>query len=154
MTRIRFKGSPRSFGFSPSAGIKALKDAVSPLLVGAPLGTVTNVDRCAGLSTLPGVRNRGRRLCRSLDSGVGGASRCAMTRRNKLQRRLRIAGIFEHPAARIVEPLALCCFVIAGRIIMHGAGMVAMGGAVGAGEISNRIGEVGVGIAQARSVAA
>src|ERR1700751_3813111 len=38
--------------------------------------------------------------------------------------------------------------VIAAGVIGHGAMMIAVCGAVGAGEISHRIGEIGVGIAQ------
>src|SRR3984893_2867493 len=50
-------------------------------------------------------------------------------------------------------PLALGGVVIAARIIMHGARMIAVCSAVGAGEIFDPIGEVGVRIAAAGSVA-
>src|SRR5436305_818175 len=50
-------------------------------------------------------------------------------------------------------PLVLGGVVIAARIIMHGAGMIAMCSAVGAGEVFDPIGEVGVGVAQPCGVA-
>src|ERR1700747_3456994 len=145
MTRIRFNGSPRSFRRSPDVGIGAFKEAVSQLLIGAPLGTVTNVDRCDGLSTLPDINELERRL----GVGVDGASRATMPRRSRLQGRLRIAETVEHAATRVSQPLPLCYIVIAGRIIMHGPRVVAIGGAVGPGEVFHSVGQVGVGIAQA-----
>ena len=45
-------------------------------------------------------------------------------------------------------------FVVAARIIMHGAGMIAARGPIGSGEISDAVGEVGVGIAQSLGIAA
>src|SRR6201993_497901 len=117
MTRIRFKGSPRSFRRSPDAGIGAFKEAVSQLLFGAPLGTVTNVDRCAGLSTLPDINELERRL----GAGVDCASGAVAPRRSSLHRRLRIAEIVEYLAARVGQPLPLCDVVIPGRIIMDGS---------------------------------
>src|SRR3984893_355058 len=50
-------------------------------------------------------------------------------------------------------PLALGGVVIAARIIMHGARMITVCSAVGAGEIFDPLGEVGVRIAAAGSVA-
>src|SRR6266478_1888759 len=50
-------------------------------------------------------------------------------------------------------PLALGGVVIAARIIMHGARMIAVCSAVGAGEIFDPINEVGVGVAQAGGIA-
>ena len=43
------------------------------------------------------------------------------------------------------EPLTLGGVIIAARIIMDGPGVIAVCGAVGAGEIFHRIGEIGVG---------
>src|SRR3984893_8515531 len=50
-------------------------------------------------------------------------------------------------------PRALGDAVIAARIIMHRAGLIAMCSAVGAGEIFDPIGEVGVGVAEACGIA-
>src|SRR4051812_27592373 len=43
--------------------------------------------------------------------------------------------------------------IIAGRIIMHGPGIIAAGSAIGAGEISDAIGKIGIGIAQSLGIA-
>src|SRR5689334_20824637 len=51
------------------------------------------------------------------------------------------------------EPLALCGVVIAARIIMHGASMVPVRGPIGAGEVLDPVGEIGLRIAQAGGVA-
>src|SRR6266436_1116636 len=48
-------------------------------------------------------------------------------------------------------PLALCGIIIAARIIMHGAVVVATGGVIGAGKILDAVDEIGLGIAQAFS---
>ena len=48
------------------------------------------------------------------------------------------------------EPLALCGVIIAAGIIMHRSGVIAVGGAIGAGEIFYPIGEIGFGIALLR----
>src|SRR3954469_14350775 len=66
----------------------------------------------------------------------------------ELGRRTWISG------AGIGEALALGDVVIAFGEVLHGAVVVAIRGAIGAGEIFHAIGEIGVGIVQALRVAA
>src|SRR5947209_13700138 len=132
MTRIRFKGSPRS---------QTLKKRVQACGISAPRRSSprngANVGRWIGLSTdtapsWPNLRaillawNEDGLPCGNQRVGVGEVSRL---------------------------PLVLGGVVIAARIIMHGAGMIAMCSAVGAGEVFDPIGEVGVGVAQPCGVA-
>src|ERR1700760_3449623 len=50
-------------------------------------------------------------------------------------------------------PLSLGGFVVSGSIIMYGAGLIAVGGAIGARQIFDPIGQIGGGIAQALRIA-
>src|SRR5450755_2579124 len=70
---------------------------------------------------------------------LGGAAFRELFRR-QIERPLRVS-------------LALGGFVIAARIIMHGAVVIAVCGAIGAGEIFDAVGQIGIGIAQALRIA-
>src|SRR5258708_1127229 len=105
-----------------------------------------------GFCRLLGLGNLGRAVCCSRRlGGAAFAVAAAGTAFRKLFRR-QVERLLRVPLGAVA--LVLGGFVIAARIIMHGAVVVAIGGAIGAGQILPAIGEIGVGVAQALGVAA
>ena len=181
MTRIRFKGSPRSQALLAQAcGISAPHRStprnrsnvgswagVSTRLCGNCTAVVPRTQRSAQrCAAEPGPKAAALRVPVLRSSAwrcTASGTRSAIGRLSASRRRLRpaLATIFGGaPLASTgaaapgpFEPLALCSVVIAARIITHGSAVIAVGGAIGAGEIFDAPGEIGVGIAQARGVA-